>query len=75
MLSSDSASAIRIANKNALTQRTRHIRTRYHHVREKVTDKTIWIRCILGSLNLSDLFTKTMTREKLDNILNTLNVR
>ena len=54
----DNAGSIFLANNKALGQRTKHIETRYHFVREYVEDGTLKIIFVKSEDNSSDIMTK-----------------
>ena len=59
----DNVGAIYIAENPSTSQRTRHIDTRYHFVREMVNDEYIEIVFVKSENNLSDGFTKNISKE------------
>lgn len=74
LMRSDSAAAITIASKDVVNQRTRHIKTRFHFVREIQRDDTIQIQYVPGVQNPSDLFTKIIDGETLTRMLQLINM-
>lgn len=69
LMRTDSEAEITISQKDSVNQKTRHIRTRYHFVREKSRDCTFHIEYMPGIQNPSDLFTKIMDEETLTRML------
>jgi hypothetical protein len=57
-LSTDSVSAIDLANNPKLNDATKHIDIAYHFTRERVTDGTLTLLHIPGTENLADICTK-----------------
>ncbi|GKG40441.1 hypothetical protein Tco_0467218, partial [Tanacetum coccineum] len=45
--------------------RTKHIKIRYHYIREMVSEGTLSLKKILGAKNPVDMRTKVVTMEKL----------
>ncbi|GJZ27539.1 retrovirus-related pol polyprotein from transposon TNT 1-94 [Tanacetum coccineum] len=58
-------SAIHLAKNLVFHDRTKHIKTRYHYIRELVNEETLSLKKILGEKNLVDILTKVVTIEKL----------
>ncbi|GKE95335.1 retrovirus-related pol polyprotein from transposon TNT 1-94 [Tanacetum coccineum] len=58
-------SAIYLAKNQVFHDRTKHIKTRYHYIRELVSEETLSLKKILGAKNLADILTKVVTIEKL----------
>jgi len=56
----DNQAAIAITNNPCHRKRTRHIRRRYHWVRQCVQDKTIYVTYVPTDDNTADLFTKAL---------------
>jgi hypothetical protein len=57
----DNSSVIKLAYKPKDDSRTRHIRVRFHKVKEYVLDGTVKLTAIKGKENPADLFTKSPT--------------
>ncbi|CAH9126150.1 unnamed protein product [Cuscuta epithymum] len=62
----DNQSAIHLAKNPVFHSRTKHIKMRYHFIRELIEDGTINLKKkILGTKNPADMLTKAVTTEKL----------
>ncbi|MCO5593044.1 hypothetical protein L7F22_047049 [Adiantum nelumboides] len=70
----DTANTIYIDNQSALTvarnpvfhAHTKHIEVHYHYVRERLSTREISLAYVPTKVNLADLFTKALSREKLE---------
>ena len=60
----DNAGALFIVNNHMVGQRTKHIDTRYHFVRELVEENILQVTHISTDSNPADLFTKNLGQEK-----------
>ena len=66
----DNQSAIALAQNHVLHQRTNtYIDIKYHFIRVEVQKGYILLRYIPSQQNLADMFTKPITRKRLDNLL------
>ncbi|GJU83864.1 retrovirus-related pol polyprotein from transposon TNT 1-94 [Tanacetum coccineum] len=61
----DNRSAIHLAKNLVSHGRTKHIKIRYHYIRELVSEGTLSLKKILGANNPADMLTKVVTTEKL----------
>ncbi|GJY69593.1 retrovirus-related pol polyprotein from transposon TNT 1-94, partial [Tanacetum coccineum] len=61
----DNQSAIYLAKNPVFHGRTKHIKIRYHYIRELVSEGTLSLKKILGAKNPADMLTKVMATEKL----------
>nr|GEZ81702.1 retrovirus-related Pol polyprotein from transposon TNT 1-94 [Tanacetum cinerariifolium] len=61
----DNQSAIHLTKNLVLHCRMKHIKIRYHYIRELVSEGTVSLKKILGEKNPADMFTKVVTTEKL----------
>jgi hypothetical protein len=57
----DNTSAIKLAKNPEFHNRTKHIDTRYHYIREMIENKNICITHVSGDLQLADILTKPAT--------------
>ena len=63
---SDSQSAVHLAKNAAFHSRTRHIKRKYHFIREALNDEELKLQKVSGSENPADMFTKAVDRSKHD---------
>nr|KYP68295.1 Retrovirus-related Pol polyprotein from transposon TNT 1-94 [Cajanus cajan] len=63
-LHADNTSAIQIAANPVFHQRTKHIEVDCHYIREALTSKVIFLPYISTNLQVANIFTKTMTRQR-----------
>ncbi|GJT43808.1 retrovirus-related pol polyprotein from transposon TNT 1-94 [Tanacetum coccineum] len=61
----DNQSAIHLTKNLVFHGRTKHIKIRYHYIRELVSEGTLSLKKILGAKNPADMLTKVVTTEKL----------
>ncbi|GJV10770.1 hypothetical protein Tco_1352311 [Tanacetum coccineum] len=61
----DNQSAIHLMKNPVFHGRTKHIKIRYHYIRELVSEGTLSLKKILGAKNPADMLTKVVTTEKL----------
>ncbi|MCO5603288.1 hypothetical protein L7F22_057437 [Adiantum nelumboides] len=62
----DSQSALAVARNPIFHARTKHIKVHYHYVRERLSAGEISLAYVPTQDNLADLFTKALSREKLE---------
>ena len=67
IINEDNAGALFIVNNAMVGQRTKHIDTRYHFVRDLVEENVLKIIYIPTASNPADLFTKNLGQEKHNN--------
>ncbi|GJU59731.1 hypothetical protein Tco_1237497 [Tanacetum coccineum] len=61
----DNQSAIHLAKNPVFHGRTKHIKIRYHYIRELVSEGTLSLKKILRAKNSADMLTKVVTTKKL----------
>ncbi|GKA96485.1 retrovirus-related pol polyprotein from transposon TNT 1-94 [Tanacetum coccineum] len=61
----DNQSAIHLAKNLVFHGQTKHIKIRYHYIRELVSEGTLYLKKILGEKNPANMLTKVVTTEKL----------
>ena len=59
----DNQSCIALAKKFIVSRKTKHIRVRYHYVRQQVRDGIIALEYIRSADNTADLFTKALKED------------
>ncbi|MCO5603270.1 hypothetical protein L7F22_057419 [Adiantum nelumboides] len=62
----DSQSALAVARNPIFHARTKHIKVHYHYVRERLSAGEVNLAYVPTQDNLADLFTKALSREKLE---------
>lgn len=73
-LSVDNQSTIRLIHNPEFHQRTKHIDIRLHFIREKVENKIIKIKNVPPNKQLSDIFTKSLPKNRLIYLQTNLNI-
>ena len=66
LANADNQGAIKLAKNPAFHKRSKHIDVKYHFIRSEVQQGTVSIRYITGEDNLADIFTKPVSRVRLD---------
>jgi hypothetical protein len=66
VLHCDNQSTIALTKDNKFHARMKHVRIRYHFVREAVDDGTIVVKYVPTAENTGDIFTKALPRPKFD---------
>ena len=64
MLREDNTGAIFITNNEVVSQRTKHIDTRHHFVREMIMNQELIVKYIRSEINPADIMTKNLGAEK-----------
>jgi hypothetical protein len=71
----DSKSAIAISCNPVQHSKTKHIRVRYHFIKEHVEDGTVELFFVKTEYQLADLFTKALPKERFDNLVRRIGMR
>src|SRR5450759_1680207 len=66
----NNASAITIAQNNMLSNKTRHIQTNFHFIKECVQDGILQIQHVSTHENPADMLTKPLPRDKINKFCN-----
>jgi len=65
----DNEGAITLANNPIHHQRSKHIDVKYHYVRLEIQNRALELACIPTDNNVADVFTKPVTRAKLNRLV------
>ena len=65
----DNQSAIKLAEHSMIRPRTKHIRMRYHWIREKVQNGEVKLVYVPTGENIADAMTKNLGRTKIQQLL------
>ena len=65
----DNQSAIKLAEHSMIRPRTKHIRIRYHWIREKVQNGEVKLVYVPTGENIADAMTKNLGRTKIQQLL------
>ena len=66
LVNADNQGAIKLAKNPAFHKRSKHIDVKCHFIRSEVQQGTVSIRYITSEENLADIFTKPVSRVRLD---------
>ena len=66
LVNADNQGAIKLAKNPAFHKRSKHIDVKYHFIRSEVQQSAVSIRYIASEDNLADIFTKPVSRVRLD---------
>lgn len=75
LMYSDSQSALNLSKNEVVNNRTKHIDIRHHFVREAVEKGLIRFNYLPTDLNIADILTKPLSKDKHDKFVNGLNLR
>lgn len=64
LLQIDNKSSINLANNSVLHERRKHIKVRFHFLRDKVNQRELEVRYCSSEAQLADIFTKGLKIEK-----------
>ena len=62
----DNSAALKLADNDMVRPRTRHIRRRYHYIREQITARLIIAVKVAGTENPADFLTKVLGKRLFD---------
>ena len=71
----DSKSSIAISCNPVHHSKTKHIRVRYHFIKEHVEEGTVEIHFVKTDYQLADLFTKALPKERFDELVRRIGMR
>ena len=71
----DSKSAIAISCNPVQHSKTKHIRVRYHFIKEHVEEGTVELFFMKTEYQLADLFTKALPKERFENLVRRIGMR
>ena len=71
----DSKSAIAISCNPMHHSKMKHIRVRYHFIKEHVEEGTVEIHFVKIDYQLADLFTKALSKERFDELVQRIGMR
>lgn len=71
----DNQSAIRLVKNPEFHKRTKHIDIRYHFIREKVESNELAVSFIPSNLQLADIFTKALPRDRFSFLCTSLRIK
>ncbi|GKC63325.1 hypothetical protein Tco_1095923 [Tanacetum coccineum] len=71
----DNKSAISLYCNNVQHSRLKHIDVRYHFIKEQVKDGVVKLYFIQTEYQLPDIFTKALTRERFEFLINKLGMK
>ena len=71
----DSKSAIAISCNPVHHSKTKHIRVRYHFIKEHVEEGTVELFFVKTDYQLADIFTKALPKERFDDLVRRLGMR
>ncbi|GJU47040.1 hypothetical protein Tco_1204306 [Tanacetum coccineum] len=74
-LYSGSQSAIALSCNIVQHSRTKHIAVRYHFIKDKVENKVVKLYFVKTDYQLADIFTKALTRERFEFLINRLGMQ
>ena len=66
LVNADNQGAIKLAKNPMFHKRSKHIDIKYHFIRRELELNTIRVEYVASEDNLADIFTKTVSRVKLD---------
>ena len=70
----DNKSAIALAKNPVFHDRSKHIDTRYHYIRECITKQDVKLEYVKSQDQIADIFTKPLKKEDFIRLRNTLGI-
>ncbi|KAM1140054.1 hypothetical protein COP2_041331 [Malus domestica] len=70
----DNKSAIALAKNPVFHDRSKHIDTRYHYIRECITRKDVQVEYVKSQDQVADIFTKPLKQEDFIRLRNSISV-
>ena len=70
----DNKSAIALAKNPVYHDRSKHIDTRYHYIRERITKQDLKLEYVKSQDQIADIFTKPLKKEDLIRLRNALGI-
>ena len=68
MINCDDTSAINISQNTIMHSNTKHIRIKYHYLREQLSQKYVKLEYIYTKENIADIFTKPLPKESFERL-------
>ena len=62
----DNNGAIEWSKKSIISERTKHIKVKYHFIKQCITDQQIYLEHVNSEHNIADAFTKPLAKTKFE---------